>query len=255
MRIWSFISYFLFNVFSASPPILTVSPKLSRYYYHSFQEKLQESISINFCKKTIFEKIHVDLLTPSETVREHWNKIQNLVSYHGVSKTLCQSPQFLEYRENFRGCFHPPPTQKRFTIRAISHFHTNHPRCQNSRISSYCSPHGKIFPMKSSNIALQQYPFLINTTLPVVVSRSGMLMTKCGILGLYNSCKAHSFGLYAAMLDGPIGKGNNATLCYPSNSKPLHCPFPSVDILFIASQYDDTQIGQVSSPDSSRFHL
>jgi hypothetical protein len=249
MRIWFvvfLISYFLSNGVSAKPPVLTVYPKLSHYYYQSFQEKFQESTSIIFCKSTNFEKIHFDLLIPSESVRILWNQIQNLVTYHGVSQTLCQSPQFHEYIEKFLGCFHPPPRQKGLaSIRAVTHFHTDHPRCHNSKISSSCSSQGNtFFPMKSSNIAFQQYPFLINTTLPVMTSRSGMLVMRCGILGLYNSCKAHSFGVYAAMLDGPERKEKNATLCYPSNLKPLRCPFPSVNILFIVSQYDDTQIGQ-----------
>lgn len=240
-----FLCYFLWNGSSVTPPELTIFPKLSLYYYSSLQEKVKESISIHFCKQTNFNKIQIQILLGSKSVTEHWNHIQNLVTYHGVSQTLCESSQFREYRKRFQGCFHPPPKHQGLKIRAVTHFHSDHPRCHNSRVLSYCVPQAKIFPMKPSKIAFQQSPFLINTTRPVMTSRSGMLVMKCGVLGLYNSCKAHSSGLYATMLDGPVTKGNNATLCYPSNSKPLHCPFPSVDILFIASQYDDTQIGQV----------
>jgi hypothetical protein len=241
-----FFTELFWNEAANSPPLVSIYPKLSKYYYTSLQNKFQESISINLCnnQQHISPQIQMSLISPSLLVREQWNHIQSLEIYHGASASLCQSQQLKNYLLQFGACFRPPSRPRVLKpIRAVSHFHTDHPRCHRTVASSHCAPDGKIFVIRPNQIAFEQFPFLLNTTIPIITSRSGMLLTLCGVLGLFNSCKAHSYSLYATFLDGPSSQNRNATLCYPS--PPLHCPFPSVKILFIASQNDDTQIGQV----------
>lgn len=167
-----------------------------------------------------------------------------------VSKNLCSSPQFLDYKKGFfkraKGCLKMTFVDRQGKKHKVMNsygatLHPEHARCDTKPALKACKE-GSIRPtlLVSPNRSLRRYPFLVKVH-RAIVARSGMLSLPCGPFGLFSSCEAVKWGvpIAAELVD-------DAKICRQEGERgsDSHCLFRKFNKVFVMSQYDDTQIGQ-----------
>lgn len=207
-------------------------PTLSQYYYPNLIQKLRES-STTLCVKP--SRTNYSEISPPHQVLKEWSHIDAISVRSTISESFCQSQLLRTYMVRKPSCQKTPPKD----IRAVAHFHGGHPRCFHEKIRVYCQKKTNSYPPK--DVVFLKFPFLI-TTSSAIVTRSGAVFDGCTIFLPMASCKpfySHSI----AIIDE--GVFNTRNCGYSRSPDASLCPLPYYDDVFVMSQYDDTQIGQV----------
>ena len=221
-----FVVIYLFLVCVAAPPVpldRVRPPSYTTYEYTAFASKVSETLSQSKCtyliqKQPTYNVSHTRdvIFTPA-----NYSPPPLVSSFVHFSSRMCTLTRFRMTRFR-RGCLHDPPLP-----RHIGHLHPHHPRCHVP--SSLCPARFQAAPRLPSLA-----PFLLHTA-AAIVSRSGFLIKPCGYIALRASCKVDDDAFAIARKDALENQQ-----CFTSS-----CELPKYDRVFVATQYDDTQIGQV----------
>lgn len=227
-------------------------PHYSDYFYGSLVEKLKESsLKSHQCISIIDAKKNIQVITPNIEDKAYWKRISNTRRFYRVSDSLCKTGQYRSYLSNISPLC-PQPFKEDF-VGGKGHFHPSHPRCQPTLAKSACTHNNaKMVQLPPLRYSFQAYPFIINITSLIHISSSGMLYTDCEVVGLFASCKASSTGLLTTLKERKHAFANTmahdkcmSTLTFNTKAPSDVCPYAYHPSVFVASQYDDTQIGQV----------
>jgi hypothetical protein len=243
---------------SRNPPMArsgekSLSPHYSQYFYSSLKEKLKESsVKSNPCAPLVDIMKQSRVITPHNHDKSYWSSIRNTLRYYKVSQSLCDNRQYSSYVSSISPLCQQPI--KEGYIGGKGHFHPSHPRCQPFSAKPAC-PHNKAALIQSPPVrySFDAYPFIINISALIHISSSGMLYTKCEVVGLFASCKSSSTGLVIALKERDESFANSlqhdkcmSSFVRSPQRPTASCPYSYHPRVFITSQYDDTQVGQVS---------
>ena len=160
-------------------------PRYSQYFYKALNEKLRESSIVLLPSCSLFSKaeMYVGEIKPENKDIEAMDAIRKYNRYYEISSSLCNASEYHSYMDGKISIC--PMKQKR------GHFHPSHPRCHIATSKSACNPKAKLISRPSQRDTFSQYPFVVKMLSVSYISRSGMIYSKCGILGLtFNGVQA-----------------------------------------------------------------
>lgn len=198
-------------------------PSYTTYEYTTLASKVSETLSQSKCTYFIQKQPAYNVSYTRDVIftPASYSLPPHVPSFVHFSSHVCSLTRFRMTRFH-RGCLHSPPLPPH-----IGHLHPHHPRCHVP--SSLCPARFQPAPRLPS-----LSPFLMHTT-SAIVARSGFLVKPCGYIALRASCKVD---------DDAFSIARQAALehqeCFTAS-----CELPKYDRVFVVTQYDDTQIGQV----------
>jgi hypothetical protein len=214
---------------------INIVTSINFYYYPTLDIKIKESISNEKCTKSHIYSVNE--IKPSYEVLSHMKSVMSTNTFYNVSNEICISHEFKTYINEFKGCS-VTTINNDMIFKRKGHLHSNHPRCSLRVAQQACQLSSSIKTINKKSIIFIKYPFLLEIKLPfITVSRSGMLdLLQCGAIGLFGSCRSYK----------------SLDMLYNDRKKSLHqckdkryCNAVNVNKLFVISQNDDMQIGQV----------
>lgn len=226
--------------------------------------------------------LRAKVVPPKDDTRARWGEVkfekqvlENSKVFNLANDALCQAKSFWGYRKgHFRdskGCGDMYVRVRGKKVKKVKRYaatlHPSHMRCDIEAAKDACQSREKKssgpFTVGEKYRRYGNFPFVV-TTQDTLVSRSGMPAFTCGPFGLFSSCEAAKEGIrvaagvvenvtscqaaYRDMLANPLSAQSVGNImAMPSHvaarSHPL-CPFHMYNKIFVATQYDDTQIGQ-----------
>lgn len=198
-------------------------PSYSTYEYTTLASKVSETLSQSKCTYFIQKHPAYNVSCTRDVIFSpaSYSPLPHVSSFVDFSSHMCSLTRFRMTRFR-RGCLHDPPLPPH-----IGHLHPYHVRCNVP--SSLCPARFQPAPRIPSLT-----PFLLHTT-AAIVARSGFLIKPCGYIALRASCKVDDDAFAIARVAALENQR-----CFTSD-----CELPKYDHVFVATQFDDTQIGQV----------
>ena len=236
------------------------------YYYINTRDKMIESLSVSNCtmanldlrdeaygdNSDKFSELQLVIVPPPIGVQAKWGtigfeKYRNPNIYFRVSENLCSDKLFEDFTKGkfkrSKGCLKMSvPDGNGILRKRINRYaatlHPEHIRCDTQQVIDSCNNASQApVPLSNKYRSYHNYPFIVKAK-DVIVTRSGMISLPCGAFGLFASCEAVKYGVPMANNITELG---HTDIC---RKNPRNCPYPIHNKIFVATQYDDTQIGQ-----------